>query len=39
VKVQMNGGPFKIDADHESVLKPADWKRPGGNDPFGAIVP
>ena len=27
VKVKMNGGPFKIDADHESILKSADWKR------------
>jgi hypothetical protein len=23
----MEGGPFKIDPEHESVLKSADWKQ------------
>jgi hypothetical protein len=22
----MDGGPFKIDPDYESILNPADWK-------------
>jgi hypothetical protein len=35
VKVKMEAGPFKIDPDYESVLKPADWKRLGAT--FGGV--
>jgi hypothetical protein len=26
----MQGGPFKIDADYESILKPSGWTKPPG---------
>jgi hypothetical protein len=33
----MNGGPFQIDGDYESILKPSDWKTPAAL--FGAAAP
>jgi hypothetical protein len=27
VKVQLEGGPFKVDSGYESVLKPTEWNK------------